>query len=54
MEDDPENGKELTHSAHANGMNERINYKYLYYTSLSKTHTKWIDSVLEKNTAFRV
>jgi len=27
MEEAPENGKELSHSAHANGMNEVTNYK---------------------------
>jgi hypothetical protein len=25
MEEAPENGKELSHSAHGNGMNERVN-----------------------------
>jgi hypothetical protein len=27
MEEAPENGKESSHSAHANGMNERMRYK---------------------------
>jgi hypothetical protein len=29
MEEAPENGKELSHSAHANGMNERADYPLL-------------------------
>ena len=40
MEEAPENGKELSHSAHANGMNERgftasshILYIYIYLIS---------------------
>jgi hypothetical protein len=32
MEEAPENGKELSHSAHANGMNKRIQtYRYTYF-----------------------
>jgi hypothetical protein len=31
MEEDPENGKESSHSAHANGMNESINQWQRYY-----------------------
>jgi hypothetical protein len=37
MEDAPENGKESSHSAYANGMNERMNeYKFDFLMLLQK------------------
>jgi len=47
MEEAPENGKELSHSAHANGMNECetiyyiTTHKYSYYCTLNN-HTRFL------------
>jgi hypothetical protein len=39
MEEDPENGKESSHSAHADGMNEWM-YATLYLISILHGHLK--------------
>jgi hypothetical protein len=52
MEEAPENGKELSHSVHANGMNEWmnmcINISYLQLPSPSTLmmETKWVSETM--------
>ena len=57
MEEAPENGKESSHSAHGNGMNEVTNYKHnfiinyiILYKLQTQLHNKLLYTIQTTNT----